>query len=80
MNHGVPVGRSTRTTWESTTREIAVALGIPLQPRQWVVLENGDDDGASLPLTETVHVVVWDPALPSEYHKPELIADPERYR
>jgi hypothetical protein len=66
MKVSAPTDKATRTTWRTDVREIAEALGIPVMPDQWVILEAGDDyDG--LPLTGTVDVVRWQRAAPATY-------------
>ena len=83
MMNSAPTGKSTRTTWRANVREIAAALGIPLGPHQWVVIESAEDDGSSAPLDGWVDIVRWEPHQPATYQHelatpPEGIASPSR--
>ena len=67
MQYGVPIAKSTRTTWRTTAREIADALGIPVKsPSQWVVLENAEGDGTDGAWVE-IDIVRWEPHQPGTY-------------
>jgi hypothetical protein len=78
MNHSAPISKSTRTTWRTSAREIAEALGLPLTPQQWVTIESHEDYGDSVPvpLSGIVDVVRWERCEPSTYQH-ELATHPE---
>lgn len=67
MRYSVPVSKNTRTTWRVNVLEIAQALGIPVKDGQWVVIESAKDDGSSIPLSDWVDIVRWEPHQPSTY-------------
>jgi hypothetical protein len=66
MRNSAPIGKSTRTTWRTDVREIAAALGIPVAPDQWIVIESGQMD-EGLPLDGAVDIVRWERVQPSTY-------------
>lgn len=66
MRNSVPIGKSTRTTWRVNVREIAEALGIPVDPSQWVVIESAEDDGDAV-FSGEVDIVRWESHQPATY-------------
>jgi hypothetical protein len=78
MINSVPIAKTTRTTWRANVREIADALGIPVDPSQWVVIESAEDDGDSRPLDGWVDIVRWEPHQPSTYQ--HELAEPKENR
>jgi hypothetical protein len=76
MRYNAPTAKSTRTTWRVNVREIVAALGIPVDPDQWVVIENAEDDDGSRPLDGWVNIVRWESHRPSTFQH-ELATPPE---